>query len=286
MSLLFFTDLDGTLLDHDDYSWDAARPALDRLQREGLPLVFVTSKTRREVEPLREEIGSTDPFVVENGAAVLFPDSESELEISGSVSQEGYRVVILGKPYDQVRRFVARVGPRFGIRGFADMSVSEVAELTGLPDAEAALARQREYTEPFLLTGGGDLERLRREAAGAGLAITTGGRLHHLMGAGQSKGRAVRIVRDVLVQADGEPATTVGLGDSPNDLPMLEVVDIAVVVPRPNGSQLELDRPGVRVAERPGSRGWNEAVGRILDAWANGLVVTAVEEAQGGEVNG
>lgn len=34
---LVFTDLDGTLLDHDTYSWEAARPALDRLKRQQVP---------------------------------------------------------------------------------------------------------------------------------------------------------------------------------------------------------------------------------------------------------
>ena len=35
--LVLFSDLDGTLLDHESYSFDAARPALDRLRREDVP---------------------------------------------------------------------------------------------------------------------------------------------------------------------------------------------------------------------------------------------------------
>ncbi len=42
---LVFTDLDGTLLNHDDYSWEAARPALEELQRQSIPLILVSSKT-------------------------------------------------------------------------------------------------------------------------------------------------------------------------------------------------------------------------------------------------
>ena len=34
---VLFTDLDGTLLDRDTYSWEAARPALDRLIQKGIP---------------------------------------------------------------------------------------------------------------------------------------------------------------------------------------------------------------------------------------------------------
>ena len=32
--LVVFTDLDGTLLDHDDYSFEAARPALAQLEEK------------------------------------------------------------------------------------------------------------------------------------------------------------------------------------------------------------------------------------------------------------
>jgi len=42
MVILAFTDLDGSLLNHGDYSFEAARPSLARL---------------REVEPLQNELG-------------------------------------------------------------------------------------------------------------------------------------------------------------------------------------------------------------------------------------
>ena len=70
---IVFTDLDGTLLDDANYSWEAARPALEELKRRGIPCVLVTSKTRAEVEFWRNRLGNTDPFVVENGAAVFIP---------------------------------------------------------------------------------------------------------------------------------------------------------------------------------------------------------------------
>jgi ribonucleotide monophosphatase NagD (HAD superfamily) len=47
-SPLVFTDLDGTLLDHDTYDWTPARDALDRLTRAGIPVVFTSSKTAAE----------------------------------------------------------------------------------------------------------------------------------------------------------------------------------------------------------------------------------------------
>ncbi len=70
--LVVFSDLDGTLLDHDAYSWDAAKPALDRLAERDIPVVLASSKTAREVEILQEQMGlSGRPAIVENGAGVI-----------------------------------------------------------------------------------------------------------------------------------------------------------------------------------------------------------------------
>ncbi len=50
--IVVFTDLDGTLLDHDSYSYTAAEPALDFIRNNNIPLIFTTSKTAIEVEEL------------------------------------------------------------------------------------------------------------------------------------------------------------------------------------------------------------------------------------------
>ena len=55
---VIFTDLDGTLLDHETYSWATAEPALKRLRKEGVPLIMVSSKTRLEIEVLRDQMGN------------------------------------------------------------------------------------------------------------------------------------------------------------------------------------------------------------------------------------
>jgi len=47
MPCLIFTDLDGTLLNAESYSYQAALPTLARLQQAGIPVIPVTSKTRR-----------------------------------------------------------------------------------------------------------------------------------------------------------------------------------------------------------------------------------------------
>jgi mannosyl-3-phosphoglycerate phosphatase len=73
-ALIVFSDLDGTLLDHATYSWQAAVPALEALKERGIPLILASSKTSAEIAELRAETGFADcPAIVENGAGLLEP---------------------------------------------------------------------------------------------------------------------------------------------------------------------------------------------------------------------
>jgi len=74
-AVVVFTDLDGTLLDLSDYSYQAALPAVRYLQKQGIPIVFCSSKTRAEQAVYQQKLDIDDPFIVENGGAVYLPES-------------------------------------------------------------------------------------------------------------------------------------------------------------------------------------------------------------------
>lgn len=262
MSYLVFSDLDASLLDEGTYSFEGAKPALELLRRLDVPLVPVTSKTRSEVEELRPRLGNDDPFVVENGGCIYFPASGAAPPEGARLQGDYYRLQ-LGADYARIRAFVRQVSGELGLRGFGDMTDDEVARRTGLGRRAAHRARQREFSEPFVIEDEANLPELAAIAEGSGFALTRGGRFHQLVGAGQDKVEAVRIVARALAPA-GHGAQTIGLGDSVNDLHMLEAVDIAVVIPRPDGSRLELSRRDAIFAPQPGSKGWNEAVMEIV----------------------
>lgn len=266
--LIVFTDLDGSLLNHEDYSFAEARPVLSRICGNNIPLVFVTSKTRREVEILQYEMGIREPFIVENGGGIYFPAGYRGWSLGTGRSAAGYTVIELGVSYSLIRGFVARFGSRFGIRGFGDWSIDEIAACTGLPPDKAALAGQREFTEPFVPGPGADMDALRALAAEHGLKITRGGRFYHLIGAGQDKGVAVRTTREIFARYLGGSLMAIGIGDSENDLPMLKQVDIPVLIPRSDGVSLDPRLPGLVIAGQPGCRGWSAALERILDEFA------------------
>ncbi len=106
--LVIFTDLDGSLLDADTYRYDAARAALEELTACQVPLVLCTSKTWAEVEPLRQELGNTDPFIVENGGGVYIPSSYFSEMPAQVVQRDHYHVIEFGAPYSRLREEFAR----------------------------------------------------------------------------------------------------------------------------------------------------------------------------------
>lgn len=259
---IIFSDLDGTLLDPVNYSFGAALPALGLVRARAIPLVLCSSKTRAEIVDCRREMDNAHPFISENGGGIFIPQGY----FSGPVEAdevEGYWRITLGTPYAEVRRHFVRLRADFGVaaRGFADMSVDEVARLTGLLPEQAALAKQRDFDEPFVFDGAPDQAFLQAIEA-AGLRWTQG-RIFHILGR-HDKGRAVRLLTALYEREYGAVAS-IGLGDAFNDLPMLEAVAHPVLIRHEDGGfEQRIDMAGLTKTRRPGPQGWNEAILELL----------------------
>ena len=76
---LIFTDLDGSLLDAETYSFDAACEALAEIRLRDYPLILASSKTRVEMLELQAVLGIRSPFICENGAALCSPAASNPI---------------------------------------------------------------------------------------------------------------------------------------------------------------------------------------------------------------
>lgn len=269
--LLVFTDLDGTLLDHDSYSFKGAHEALQHLHVHSIPIILTTSKTRAEVHKLQKQLGLSEPFIVENGGGLFMPcDTEllpaDTLEVFDDCCGRQF-----GRPYSYIRRIFKKIQSKYNIKGFGDMSVDEIMAATGLDREDARLAAQRDFTEPFLFLAEPRFLEINEAVAEYNLNITRGGRFYHLMAAEQDKGRAVAQTINLFKMGHRKKFITVGLGDAENDYPMLKTVEIPVLIPKPDGNYENFDLPGLRRAPHPGSRGWGAAVTDILNEYSHAL---------------
>ena len=261
---IIITDLDGTLLDAAAYSFDAALPALGQLRARDIPLILCSSKTRAEMAVIRRQLHNNHPFVTENGGGIFIPHGYFS-SLPDAVESGSYRLIALGTPYAEIRHHFIRLRDELGIavRGFADMTVDEVAGLTGLSRDAARLARQRDFDEPFVFEGAPD-ERFLRAIEASGLSWTEG-RIFHIMGR-HDKGRAVSLLQSLYEKKLGR-IESIGLGDSLNDLQMLQAVDHPVLVRHEDGSHdARIAVANLLKTRLPGPSGWNEAVLQLLAA--------------------
>ena len=259
MTFVVVTDLDGTLLDHDSYRWDAARPALDALKARGIPLILSSSKTAAEIAPLRRELGFEDcPAIVENGAGILEGGDPDADEDGGETPYGRLRALLDGLPANLRQSF----------RGFGDWTVEEVATRTGMDAESAARARARRFSEPGLWSGSdADLQAFLAELQTSGVSARRGGRFLTLSFGADKADRMAEIVPRYAA-GENNP-TVIALGDAPNDIGMLEAADIGIVIANPAHDPLpaltgEADGRILR-SRLAGPEGWNESLLSVIN---------------------
>ncbi len=292
MQLLIFTDIDGSLLDFDSYQPGPVPLALEACRRAEVPVILSTSKPAAEVIDLRTSLFIDTPFIVENGAAVLFPESSSLAQSACDLAKlkgwkQSARTMRNGEQFTQLefgvdRPFIIEAlseiadGLGISVRGLSELSVEEITKLTGLPFDQAAAANLREFTEPFLVTGesgnlSGDrrkalLQPIREAAELLNLTCTLGGRFFHLQGS-HSKGSTVSHTVECYVGEKTRKFETMALGDAHNDMEMFASVDKPVLIRRPDGSYADqVEMPGLIRTRGIGPEGWYEAVMDALDS--------------------
>lgn len=251
---LVFSDLDGTLLDHDTYSYDPAREGLALLKKHAVPLVLVSSKTLPEMKILHKEMSLEAPFIFENGGGIFWPGKENNPEI-------------LGMDVSALKRKKGQLEDAVGepVLFITDMSAEEIVRRTGLSHDRALLSRERLTSLPFVMPSGKvvmpmEMDKINRDLEKKGLSITKGGRFYHLLPAGSDKGSAIRRVIEYYSRMGEEAVTAIGIGDSENDIAMFRAVDVPVLVRKKDNTAIETGLERIRITGSAGPEGFTEAV--------------------------
>ncbi|MEM9265877.1 MAG: HAD-IIB family hydrolase, partial [Cyanobacteria bacterium P01_F01_bin.13] len=256
--------LDGTLLNGETYDYAATVPIIQQLKALKIPVIPVTSKTRAEVSTLRKDVGLTDPFVTENGSGIFVEINHNPFNEPLGEQEDGYFIVNLGCPYVQARAGLRAISMdlRRSLYGFGDMTIDRLQKCTGLSAKDAKEAKEREFSEPFITPRNIPSERLVEIIDSFGFKVVVGDRFSHLIGPNAGKGNAVKrlVALYQSILPSEETIVTIGLGNSPNDLDMLEHVDHPIVLPGVNGPHPQLENRGWEVASTPAPQGWVEAV--------------------------
>ncbi len=269
MQWIVFSDLDGTLLDYYSYSFAPAKEGLNLLKNRGIPLILCSSKTHKEIIRLQDALKLNEPFISENGSAVFCPRQYFK-----SLSQpfeiiDRYEVIVLGKPIEEIIPFLESVRNKFklALRGFHEMEVKEIQEHTAMETTAAKLAKERFFSVPFILTDKvDDLTEVNDYVVSHGFRLLRGNRFYHLLGK-SDKGQAVQTIMSLYAQHESGKRSlrSIGIGDSLNDLELLENVNVPVLVKKHDGTfESGISLQGLLCTEGIGPDGWNEAILKMI----------------------
>jgi mannosyl-3-phosphoglycerate phosphatase len=292
-----FTDIDGTLVDINTAEYGKETDKLIRLIKErNIPLILASAKTRLEQNKIREDLGISDPFIVENGGAIVipkgyFPDYalrdikyplRETQEIKNEARDVNHEIVVeLGKPADYIRAKLSDIRKKYSInfRGVADISVEKLSNLALISRDQAKRMAQRNYGETILQIQSEDIARFIKYVQEDGMKVIHGGRFFDVT-VGTDKGIAVGILKKLFKDKFHNNVTFFGIGDSTNDIPMLNLMDIPILVQRQDSTWVDDGEIKMKNAvdssrssissnklikvEGIGPNGWENAIHKII----------------------
>ncbi|HET7148391.1 MAG TPA: HAD-IIB family hydrolase [Candidatus Nitrosopolaris sp.] len=266
---MVFTDIDGTLTDIITGQYKQSKDLIQELKENNIPVVLCSAKTVSEQEKIRKDMRLRQPFIVENGGAVIIPVnyfSRSSLLLMKKYKKIGnYLVIEIGKPARIVRKRldILRRNSKIEFKGVADLSIKELSRITSLRPSYARRMADRKFGETILQINQRDIPEFTRRARDIGLKVIHGGRFLDVT-TGNDKGEAVKILLQLFRKEYGQGVMSFGIGDSLNDAPMLRHMDVAMLVQRPDKSWSHLQNKNIINLPGIGPKGWKNALDIIL----------------------
>jgi mannosyl-3-phosphoglycerate phosphatase len=269
-NLVIFTDLDGTLLDKHTYQPGVSLVSLEKCRLLKIPVVFVSGKSRAEMELVREELNNDAPFISENGGGLYIPAKNFQAP-DGASKIGSYWCLCSNENIEDVRnvffKLVNETG--FEVKTFDQITALEVSKLTGLNLEHSRLAKIREYDEVFVIIDETPekLAVLKEKIASHGYRYAHGGHFHHIMG-NFDKGQMALQVKELYLRIN--PSTKfAAIGDANNDLPMLKIVEYPFLVRRPDDTYDEsVVFENLNITAGIGPAGFAEAVDWLIKKFA------------------
>ncbi|MDG0969367.1 MAG: HAD-IIB family hydrolase [Porticoccaceae bacterium] len=272
---IIFTDLDGSLLDHNTYSHEPAALLLNKLEQMGIPVIIVSSKTAAEILPLRELLKNKHPFITENGAGIYVPSDHFSAVEKPDRSQEYLTNLSISPTREVWLKLLDLQATEFKTeyQTFYTLYKREgpeaISRITGLSVTNAILANQREFSETIVWLSTESRKLAFIEALSAqGATIHEGGRFLSITGP-VDKGQAIQTLTELYHRQDNiHYCETLAIGDSKNDIAMLEKADSALIIRSPYHHPPRLQRSkNLTISQKHGPEGWVSGVTKWLQSF-------------------
>ena len=142
-SYLIFSDLDGTFLHHQNYSYGKNDLVIEKLKKYNHQIIFNSSKTFSEIKLILKKLKlAMMPFSCENGATLYFPKTIFK-KIKKSQSFEDYwKINLTYKDSLKWYKILKKLKKDFHFELICDLSKIDLLKLTNLKNIKQMLNRE------------------------------------------------------------------------------------------------------------------------------------------------
>ena len=264
MKILIFSDLDGTFMNHNDYSYSHLKNFISKIKTKS-DIIFTSSKTFTEMSKIYKNLNISFPFIVENGACIYFPRNYFNLKNVDQKIIEYKNFYCLKLSDYNLKQFKERIKQKFrkdfNFSFFSELSDQEIAQLTNLNFKNIADSKKRQFSDPiFWKDSNKNLLVFKKQLTKNKIIITEGGRFIHF-NVGYDKGKAVAKFLEIYKKQEIKGVLSISLGDSENDKSMLELTDYSCCIKSPKKKKLYLKKSfNNYYSEKEAPFGWKESL--------------------------
>ena len=163
------------------HGFESFQAELDQLE---IPCVWLTSRSRLQLDEPRRRAGHTEPFLAEGGCGVYLPEDYFHLKSTKTIRLGRFTCIPVAKQQPAAAEALESLseGAAVPVVPLRSLSPRELAQNVGLPNHEAELVRQRDFDELFFFAGATeeDINRFKSRAQQEDLSLREQGVLWSL----------------------------------------------------------------------------------------------------------
>jgi predicted mannosyl-3-phosphoglycerate phosphatase (HAD superfamily) len=148
---------------------------LEGLDKVQFPCIWLTARTRAQLDEPRRRLGHDDPFIGESGCGVYLPEDYFHLKSGDTIRLGRFTCIPVAKPQPAAAEALEEVSADLDIAAVSLRSLSprELVQNTGLAASEAEQVRMRDFDELFFFAGATetDIARFADEAKTRGFTL-------------------------------------------------------------------------------------------------------------------
>ncbi len=149
-----------------------------------LPCVWITARSRIQLDAAIRKFGNSDPFIAEGGSGVFIPEDYFHLKPERTIRRARFTCIPAATPLPAAAEALESLAEETGVAvvPLRTLTPRELSQNTGLAPREAALLAERDFDEYFFFAGASeaDLIRFQQQAKSRNLLLRPRGTLWSL----------------------------------------------------------------------------------------------------------